>query len=59
VKPRKQRPFTPRDAERVMFDERPGSAAAARERMIERMNGSKHESSEVARGKMLERQRKR
>lgn len=55
MKPRKQRPFTPRDAERVMFGERPGSAAAARERMIERMNGSKPESSEAARGKMLER----
>lgn len=59
MKPRKQRPFTPRDAERVMFGERPGSAAAARERMIERMNGSKPESSEAARGKMLEQQRKR
>lgn len=59
MKPRKQRPFTLRDAERVMFGERPGSAAAARERMIERMNGSKPESSEAARETMLERQQKR
>lgn len=59
MKPRKQRPFTPRDAERVMFRERPGSAAAARERMIERMNGNKPESSEAARETMLERQQKR
>lgn len=59
MKARKQRPFTSRDAERVMFGERSGSAAAARKEMIRRMSGNKPESSNASREKMLERQQNR